>query len=152
MSTTDYNEQLKKEHRTLVVAFFNAIEKKQSDRELSARLLFDMAKAKGLTDKESMSADWLRNRIYQPEKYKTIPLWIAKAAYHCLLDIDEWQPQKNTEWFAMVALFVKDQGGEKPDFETLKKRLPSNLDGELGFKWLNVCVGEVLKIQSQREA
>ena len=149
---TDYNEQLKKEHRTLVVAFFNAVEKKADDRELSAKMLFDMAKEKGLTDKTEMSADWLRNRVYQPEKYKTLPLWLAKSAYHQLLNIEGWQPSKNSEWFAMIALFVKERGGDKPNFEDLKSCLPQNLDGELGFKWLRVCVDEVRKIQQQREA
>ncbi|SON51472.1 conserved protein of unknown function (plasmid) [Vibrio tapetis subsp. tapetis] len=45
-------------------------------------MLFEMAKSKSLSDKESMSADWLCNRVYQPLKYKHLPQWIAKSAYY----------------------------------------------------------------------
>ena len=56
-------------------------------------MLFDMAKKHELTDKESMTADWLRQRVYQPEKYKHLPQWLAKSAYFCLMEL-EWTPTK----------------------------------------------------------
>ena len=150
MNTNNYNETLKDEYRTLVVAFFNTVEEQREDRELSARMLFEMAKSKSLTDKETMSADWLRNRVYQPQKYKHLPQWIAKSAYYCLM-ARNWTPTKNSEWFVMLAFYVREFGGDTPSYEALSQRLPANLEGELGFQWLKVCVNAVNDIKKQKQ-
>ncbi|KAB0478819.1 hypothetical protein F7Q91_15715 [Vibrio chagasii] len=150
MKIDNYNERLKGEYRTLVVAFLNAVEKSREDREKSAAMLFDMAKKFQLTDKESMTADWLRNRVYQPEKYKHLPQWLAKSAYLCLMELG-WAPTKQSEWFAMVAMFVRERGGDEPDYDELSKELPINLEGELGFAWLKVCVEAVRDIQQMKQ-
>ncbi len=143
MTEANYRERLKDEYRTLVVAFFNAVEKNKEDRELSAGLLFDKAKQHQLTDKESMTADWLRHRVYSPDKYKQLPRWLGQAAFYCLLDLDGWQPSKPTEWFAMIALFILTQEDKATDYDTLKTRLPEQLDSESGFQWLKVCLAQM---------
>jgi len=150
MKIDNYNERLKDEYRTLVVAFLNAAEKSREDRDRSAALLFDMAKKHELTEKESMSADWLRQRVYQPEKYKHLPQWLAKSAYLCLMEL-EWTPTKQSEWFAMIALFVRERGGDEPNYDELSKALPLNLEGELGFLWLKVCVDAVCDIKKMKQ-
>ncbi|AIW17411.1 hypothetical protein VITU102760_24435 [Vibrio tubiashii] len=150
MSVTHYNERVKSEYRTLVVAFFNAIENNFADRELSAELLLNMIQNKGLSQRDSLTADWLRARVYQPDKYANLPLWLAKAAYFCLLDIEGWTPTKDSEWFAMTALFVSEQGGQNPDYDHLVKQLPVNLQGSEGEKWLEICILEIVKIQESR--
>lgn len=49
MNTNNYNETLKDEYRTSVLAFFNTVEEQREDRELSARMLFEMARYWTLT-------------------------------------------------------------------------------------------------------
>lgn len=146
-----YNDRVKNEYRTLLVAFFNAVEVTFDDRELSARRLLEVVRLKGLSQRESLSANWLRARVYQPDKYAILPFWLAKAAYFCLLDVDGWVPQKDSEWFVMVALFVGEEGGKHPSYSDLVDHLPDCLKGEVGEYWLSKCVQEIHEIQKSRD-
>ena len=49
MNTNNYNETLKDEYRTSVLAFFNTVEEQREDCELSARMIFEMARYWTLT-------------------------------------------------------------------------------------------------------
>ncbi|KEY91497.1 hypothetical protein CF67_15013 (plasmid) [Candidatus Photodesmus blepharus] len=145
-----YNERLRKEFRTLVIAFFNAVEKSKEDYELSTHLLHEMALKKGLTEKQEMTSDWLKNRVYQHKKYKHLPKWIGLASYYCLLEVEGWEPSKNGEWFAMISLFVKENREGNLDYSKLTKMLPRALEGELGFKWLHTCLNDIKNVQRNR--
>ncbi|MBC9069498.1 hypothetical protein IAH99_14200 [Vibrio cholerae] len=150
MILNNYNDQVKQGYREVVRSFLKAVARQGEDREHCAQVMSKKLKEKSLSDKTDITADFIRNRVHQPEKYK-IAEWMAKAAYYCLLDIDEWTPDNNETWFTMIAIFVRENGGETPKFDDLKTKLPHQLDGELGFQCLKICVNNVVEIIKQKK-
>ena len=51
----------------------------------------------------------------------------------------------------MIALFVRESGGDEPNYDELSKVLPLNLEGELGFLWLKVCVDAVRDVKKMKK-
>lgn len=150
MIVSNYNQQVKHGYREVVRSFLKAVSFQGSDREHCAHVLAEKVKDRALSDKTDITADFIRNRVHQPQKY-AISEWMAKAAYYCLLDIDDWTPENNETWLTMLALFVRENGGDNPNFDQLKHNLPPQLDSEIGFQCLKLCVENVQHIISQKQ-
>lgn len=149
-SYEQYKEKLNASYRAIVIAYMKAIEHSYDDREISAQGLFEMAKSRGLTDRDSMSANWLRNRVYHVDRYRSFPKWIAQAAYYCLLTVKGWQPKNGIERFGMAAFYIKENGSALPQFDDLLQDLPSFLDDEEGHSTIRECIDSIHSIHDYR--
>ncbi|GLO64154.1 hypothetical protein MACH09_46620 [Vibrio sp. MACH09] len=146
----NYNEKLTYEYRSLVLELFKNVSGQESDRDVSTALIFAKAKEKEFTDRTEMTTEWLRKRVYRPDVYKVMPQWIAKAAYFCLLDLSDWVPSSSNIWFAMIGLFIRIEGGKKPNYDELVKKLPDALNVKQGQDWLRICI-ELVKKQQEKD-
>ncbi|MBF4390041.1 hypothetical protein [Vibrio anguillarum] len=151
MQIKNYNQQLKEEYRTVLVALISTLEKSECEREQITQVFNKKAKQLQTSDK-TVTTDWLRARAYRADLYALVSEWVAKTAYACLLDIDTGQPQKDEEWFAMVGLFVRQKGGQAPIYDELVKQLPIQLDNENGRQWLKICINAINTIQDRYRA
>lgn len=134
-TNSNYNDDIKHHYRTLALACYEAI-----PGDAASGAILDMAKQHHLTKRDDLTAEWLRFRVYAVQKHKTLQQWIGKAAYYVLLSLDDWKPANDDQWFAMMANYIREQGGDQPSFDLLRSKLPTQLDHADGIKWLESCL------------
>ena len=145
MNIQNYNEELKHHYRTLALACYDAL------GDEASQAILDMVKLHKLTERDDVTAEWLRFRVYAVQQHKTLQQWIGKAAYYVLLSKPSWQPSTDCQWFAMLGNFIREQGGDKPTIEALEAALPTSLDNAIGKQWLQVCLDHVHDKQLMNE-
>lgn len=158
MIIENYNNKVKSELRTIATAAIALIESEtKADfantadrRQNCAEILLQVAKKHNLTDYEDIDATWLSRRVYRPDLYKNIPVWVAKASLHYLLSKPTWEPETAQCWLVTMALFVREFGGVTPNYTELVQSLPAHMQNEIGKNWLKNCVDSVLAIQKRK--
>ncbi|MDA9558184.1 hypothetical protein N9R79_11950 [Vibrio sp.] len=140
-----YFNRLKEGYRHLLIQYLFNSDHNNVSREDAIKRLHKKALEIGVTDKNTLTVEFVERKAFANKMVKTTPFWLALSAYHLLLEDDAWEPNKPEHMFSMISVFIKISGKEL-DFEYVRllNVIPEKLETELGIKFLKQAL-EILK-------